>query len=182
MTRLALTLAVLSLPLPALAAPAKTPVGPRAPGLTAPGPNVPGMVSAADPRAAAAGVEMLKAGGSAVDAAIAANALKGVVGLLNKPAVSAGMTAASIPSTVSSLKGAPKQPKQPPGTTAHAPTPPKTDAAPGMTATAGLADNPIVKGLNHPLTGAALTGIGIAQMGSQMAANRKAKKQQDGAV
>ncbi|WP_367268744.1 gamma-glutamyltransferase [uncultured Sphingomonas sp.] len=71
MTRLALTLAVLSLPLPAPAAPAKTPAGPRAPGATAPGPKVPGMVSAADPRAAAAGVEMLKAGGSATDAAIA---------------------------------------------------------------------------------------------------------------
>lgn len=71
MTRLALTLAVLSLPLPALAAPAKTPAGPRAPGATAPAPKVPGMVSAADPRAAAAGVEMLKAGGSATDAAIA---------------------------------------------------------------------------------------------------------------
>ena len=96
MTRLALTLAVLSLPLPALAAPAKTPAGPRAPGATAPAPKVPGMVSAADPRAAAAGVEMLKAGGGSIvnissvaglvgnPYSSAYNASKGAVRLLTK--------------------------------------------------------------------------------------------------
>src|SRR5512132_205450 len=38
---------------------------------TSPRTAVPGMVSAADPRAAAAGVEMLRQGGSAADAAFA---------------------------------------------------------------------------------------------------------------
>ena len=45
----------------------------------APGPQAPGMVSAADPRAAAAGVEILKAGGSATDAAIATMLVLNVV-------------------------------------------------------------------------------------------------------
>lgn len=40
-------------------------------GAKAPPAHVPGMVSAADPRAAAAGIEMLRAGGSATDAALA---------------------------------------------------------------------------------------------------------------
>jgi len=42
-----------------------------APQAAAPGTAQPGMVSAADPRAAAAGVEILRAGGSAADAALA---------------------------------------------------------------------------------------------------------------
>ena len=45
-----------------------------------------GMVSAADPRAAAAGVEILKAGGSATDAAIAS--APGTVGLSHPYALS----------------------------------------------------------------------------------------------
>jgi gamma-glutamyltranspeptidase / glutathione hydrolase len=45
-------------------------VGAGTPTLSAPA-SVPGMVSAADPRAAAAGVEILRAGGSAADAAFA---------------------------------------------------------------------------------------------------------------
>lgn len=52
-----------------IAAPAPTPVSARAAPL-APQPAT-GVVSAADPRAAAAGAEMLRAGGSATDAAIA---------------------------------------------------------------------------------------------------------------
>ena len=39
--------------------------------VAASGPDSPGVVSAADPRAAAAGAEMLRAGGSATDAVIA---------------------------------------------------------------------------------------------------------------
>lgn len=64
MKSLSLVLAMAALPLSACAA-QHTPVPAPSTG------RAPGMVSAADPRAAAAGVEMLKAGGSATDAAIA---------------------------------------------------------------------------------------------------------------
>jgi gamma-glutamyltranspeptidase/glutathione hydrolase len=61
-------LAFLALLLPLAAAAAKSPTPPRQ-----------GMVSAADPRAAEAGVEILRAGGSATDAAIAVMAALNVV-------------------------------------------------------------------------------------------------------
>ena len=64
MKTLPIALAIAALPLSACMA--QTPHAPVTPAARAPG-----MVSAADPRAAAAGVEMLKAGGSATDAAIA---------------------------------------------------------------------------------------------------------------
>ena len=59
-----LLLLALALPLAAASVDARKPAPARAPA-------DPGMVSAADPRAAAAGVEILRAGGSATDAAIA---------------------------------------------------------------------------------------------------------------
>jgi len=52
---------------------------PLAPALAAPPPQPAGVVSAADPRAAAAGAEMLRAGGSATDAVIATMLALGVV-------------------------------------------------------------------------------------------------------
>ena len=74
-TRLILLATALALP---LAAPARAPVHPAAKVATKPattpaaeGNVYPhGMVSAADPRAAAAGAEMLRQGGSATDAAL----------------------------------------------------------------------------------------------------------------
>ncbi len=65
MDRYLFAFAAASLPLAACTAQTPAPVIAAAPA------KAPGMVSAADPRAAAAGVEMLKAGGSATDAAIA---------------------------------------------------------------------------------------------------------------
>ncbi len=65
MTKTLIAFAAVSLPLSACAAQTPAPVTGAAAA------KAPGMVSAADPRAAAAGVEMLKAGGSATDAAIA---------------------------------------------------------------------------------------------------------------
>ena len=70
MTRLRISLA---LALPALLAACQTASAPSDPSLAAPAASlaVPGMVSAADPRAAEAGAEILRQGGSATDAAIA---------------------------------------------------------------------------------------------------------------
>jgi gamma-glutamyltranspeptidase/glutathione hydrolase len=64
MNKILTAFAAVSLPLTACAAQTPAPVAKAAA-------RAPGMVSAADPRAAAAGVEILKAGGSATDAAIA---------------------------------------------------------------------------------------------------------------
>ncbi len=73
MTKTLIAFAAISLPLTACAAqtPARVARATPAPLTGATPTSAPGMVSAADPRAAAAGVEMLKAGGSATDAAIA---------------------------------------------------------------------------------------------------------------
>ena len=70
MTR-TLTLALLLLGMPAVGSARPAPISKT--------PSTGGMVSAADPRAAAAGVEMLKAGGTATDAAIATMLALGVV-------------------------------------------------------------------------------------------------------
>ena len=68
MKRSFVTLALLLLPL-GVSLPSVAPARQKAPAAATKA--VPGMVSAADPRAAAAGVEILNAGGSATDAAIA---------------------------------------------------------------------------------------------------------------
>lgn len=63
--------ALLALALPSLLLAGAPPVAARPAPVRAAAVHVEGMVSAADPRAAAAGAEMLKAGGSAADAALA---------------------------------------------------------------------------------------------------------------
>jgi gamma-glutamyltranspeptidase/glutathione hydrolase len=72
------TALVVLLPLSLIAGPLPAPAAP-ATGTPAPGTGDHGVVSAADPRAAEAGAEMLRAGGSATDAAIATMLALGVV-------------------------------------------------------------------------------------------------------